>query len=327
MDATDFDAAVPEDDVLSLIFKFIPPADLGSSVLWVNKRWHRVVKYGALHAPLQPGLITILHSDLETGRLVRWKLHMALCFRNLLRDPHFAVNPKMYPADPFRECPWVWTKIGSLQTLFEVKPEGIDDIPPEPRLPWGPINTELQPRYPSTSFKWGEVTQVVDLVAAFAARGIPRDAALKILESSPLIGFGVYVGARWDSEATFVVQIALDDGKRALPFYQTPLNDAFSRHASFVHRSPRLLPERNRWRRYSCVLEGYDPGVRRAIVSLRGKGVTQSDKHGPKFASPELVLLPTSDGAQWVKEDREWWSLQLDSLNTLNSQRQNMPNI
>lgn len=128
MEATDFDVAVTDDDVLSLIFKFVPPADLGTSVAWVSKRWHRVVMHGALHAPLPPALVSVLHDELEAGRLVRWKLHMALCFRNLLQDPHFAVNPKMYPANPFRECPWVWTKIGSVQTKFEVKPQGGDPV-------------------------------------------------------------------------------------------------------------------------------------------------------------------------------------------------------
>lgn len=73
---------------------------------------------------------------------------------------------------------------------------GIDGTPPRPRLPWGSSDPEQQPRYPSTSFKWGEVTQVVDLVTAFNAPGIPKETAHKILDSSPQIGFGVYVGAR-----------------------------------------------------------------------------------------------------------------------------------
>ncbi|CAD7700788.1 unnamed protein product, partial [Ostreobium quekettii] len=162
-------------------------------------------------------------------------------------------------------------------------------------------NNTRRPHYLSMASKGGEVTQVVDLVGVLHDRGIDKDIAARVLDASPSFGFSIYVGSRRDSDTAFSVHVVLDAGTRPLPYYQTAKNDAFSRSAIALSPCPVLLPERNRWRRYACTLESYGPGVRRAVVSLRGKGVDQTDQWGPKFASPELVVLSAGDTEAWMK--------------------------
>ncbi len=47
------------------------------------------------------------------------------------------------------------------------------------------------------------------------------------------------------------------------------------------------------WRRQAVMLEGYPPGVRRALVLLRGtERQFWSGHYGAKFAAPSLRFLP-----------------------------------
>ena len=99
---------------------------------------------------------------------------------------------------------------------WEQPPRGTDSSPPRP-LPYPPdshvfssftarMPTRMQdllapppytPTCLATSYQWGEIIQVVDMVEELGRRGLNQAQAHAVLDSGMALGFSLMVSSRW----------------------------------------------------------------------------------------------------------------------------------